>query len=147
MKPAQYNPETAPVLDLIGYGYRPAWMPADYIGPRLDCPMWVPGPDADLAYSKFDPFEVVEDLGMGEAMYTPLAISPIPTEAFFTFKEVPPCCNPGPELAVVSVPASGLLMLACIAAFMVCRTLCRHDHPGSGWVGHDSQMPKGGYKE
>mgnify|MGYP001565534288 CR=1 FL=1 len=33
MKPAQYNPETAPVLDLIGYGYRPAWMPADYIGP------------------------------------------------------------------------------------------------------------------
>ncbi|WP_103171571.1 hypothetical protein [Paracoccus sp. SY] len=40
----------APVLFLIGYGFRPAYQPADYIGPRMDCPMWLPAPDADLAY-------------------------------------------------------------------------------------------------
>lgn len=47
--------DDAPVLHLIGYGYRPAYQPADYIGPRLDCPMWLPTADADVAYlAKWD---------------------------------------------------------------------------------------------
>ena len=40
-----------------GLGFRPAYMPADYIGPRMDCPMWLPAPDADVAYhGKLDPW-------------------------------------------------------------------------------------------
>ncbi|MGN7869582.1 hypothetical protein [Paracoccus sp. 22332] len=42
--------DDAPVMHLIGYGFRPAYQPADYIGPRLDCPMWLPTADADVAY-------------------------------------------------------------------------------------------------
>lgn len=50
-----YDPAAAPVLDLVGFGFRPAWQPADYIGPRLDCPMWFPTADADVAYlAKWD---------------------------------------------------------------------------------------------
>lgn len=49
-----YSPEAAPILDLVGFGFRPAWQPADFIGPRMDCPMWLPAPDADAPYIKYD---------------------------------------------------------------------------------------------
>ncbi|GHG24450.1 hypothetical protein [Paracoccus aerius] len=42
-----YDPDTAPIIDLVGLGFRPAWQPADFIGPRMDCPMWLVAPDAD----------------------------------------------------------------------------------------------------
>ena len=45
-----YDPDTAPVLWLPGHGFTPAWQPADFIGPRADCPIWFPAPDADVAY-------------------------------------------------------------------------------------------------
>ena len=44
-----YNPDAAPVLWLVGHGFVPAWQPADFIGPRMSCPMWLPAPDADAA--------------------------------------------------------------------------------------------------
>ena len=40
----------APVMFLIGYGFRPAYQPADYVGPRLDCAMWLPTDDSNSAY-------------------------------------------------------------------------------------------------
>lgn len=50
-----YDPASVPIIDLVGLGFRPAWQPADFIGPRMDCPMWLPAPDADVAYStKYD---------------------------------------------------------------------------------------------
>lgn len=60
-----YEPDEAPIVELIGIGFRPAWQPADYIGPRMDCPMWVTAPDADDAYSaKYDgPVEQITDDG------------------------------------------------------------------------------------
>lgn len=50
-----YDPDAAPVQWIFGRGFSPAWQPADFVGPRLDCPMWVPAPDADAAWlSKYD---------------------------------------------------------------------------------------------
>lgn len=62
----------APVMFLIGYGFRPAYQPADYIGPRLDCPMWLPAPDADLAYlgGKYDaPLDAPPGNGFGFVLW------------------------------------------------------------------------------
>lgn len=72
-----HSSDDAPVLFLIGYGFRPAYQPADYIGPRMDCPMWLPVPDADAAYlAKWDgplkyemtPLDIIPESEMGRAI-------------------------------------------------------------------------------
>ena len=168
-----YDPDTAPVLNLIGHGYRPAWQPADYIGPRMDCPMWLPGPDADIAYGgKLDPFKPVEGIGMGAVVYARVVYPEAKVADGGTstgggasgkwspplFPDWPtithPCCGEPwvpHEPPIVPVPASGVMMVIAIAALALwrywpaIRSLFAQDHPGSGWVGHDSEMPRGGY--
>lgn len=138
-----YNPADAPLLDLIGIGYRPAWRPADYIGPRLDCPMWLPGPDADLPYSAkydgpIDPFmpapgESVVVLAMGgrssgggvSGHWSPPLYPDWPTITH-------PCCGepwapphrPEPPLVPIEAGAGQLLLVALVILAMS-RALCR----------------------
>lgn len=126
-----YDPDTAPVIDLIGTGYRPAWQPADYIGARLDCAMWIAAPDADVAYlAKYDlppvdPYAPVAGL--------PLIADPIMDASAIAVPPAPvwpdpwaPCCviqrpaDPLPQLPDVPVPASaGLLLVGLVALAMV----------------------------
>lgn len=55
-------------------GFRPAIYLNDFIGPRLDCPLIVPAPDADLAYSqKFDPFGHMPASGYAWGTWIPSA--------------------------------------------------------------------------
>ena len=58
--------------------------------------------------------------------------------------------NPPTTPAPVPLPATGVLLIGALA-FLTRRKWLNpfldKDIPGSGWVGHDSQMPKGGYHE
>lgn len=135
-----YDPDVAPVLTLIGIGYRPAWQPADYIGPRLDCPMWVSAPDADQAYltkydlPEIDPYAVADSLSGGQHRIMPALSVPHET-LLIAHHHSPwggistgggasgawrPCCtvtDPGlPPVAPVSISADagGLLAFAIV---------------------------------
>ena len=141
----------APVLFLIGYGYRPAHQPADYIGPRMDCPMWLPAPDADLAYlSKYDAPADALGHGFGFVLWPDTApaapqitaaslAGPIPGPAPFTAGPLipgpwhppvdypcncithPPSNPQMPEPSPVPLPASAGLLLVAVAALALWR--------------------------
>lgn len=145
------HPEFQPVVYLIGYGYRPAYQPADYIGPRMDCPMWLPAPDADLAYlAKWEaPADAPAGHGFGFVLWPdtdPAApqitaaslAGPIPGAPFTAGPLIPgpwyppvdyPCncittppVNPPlPEPAPVPLPASAGLLLVAVAALALWR--------------------------
>lgn len=130
-----YDPAAAPVLDLVGFGFRPAWQPADFIGPRMDCPMWMPAPDADLAYGGktppawIDPYAAVpSDLMVlieGAAASAPAALVSASTMTWWPLDPLPPVypcrcvtvppVDPGPQPAPVSVEAgAGAFLLVAI---------------------------------
>ena len=114
-----YNPDASPVVDLIGVGFRPAWQPADFIGPRLDCAMWVEAPDADTAYlAKYDgPIDPYAHLAGYEgplggyvgdiSACSSLAITGCGGRVFVD-TSVPPA-------SPVPVPASAVLLIVAIA--------------------------------
>lgn len=131
----------APVMFLVGYGFRPAHMPADYVGPRMDCPMWLPAPDADAAYlAKYDapasgyawgtvlPSDtapIAPQITAASLTDTVTAVSATPHPSQWwpvdPLPPVGPCCvirEPEPELppvAPVPLPASSGLLLAGLA--------------------------------
>ena len=139
----------APVMFLVGYGFRPAYQPADYIGPRLDCPMWLPAPDADVAYlgGKYDApvghgfgFVLWPDTAPAAPQITAASLAgPIPGPSPFTAGPLIPgpwfppvdypcrCITPdGPDMppvAPVPLPASAGLLLAAVAALFITRNI------------------------
>lgn len=129
-----YDPSAAPVLDLIGHGYRPAWQPADYIGPRRHCAMWLPAPDADRAWlakydGTIDPWGPIQlsggqSLGGGASgVWTP---APPPLEPVWP-DPWEPCCiwtepdYPGPPTPVVPIEVGTGLMLVVALAMLATR--------------------------
>ena len=140
----------APVLFLVGYGYRPAHQPADYIGPRMDCPMWLPAPDADVAYlgGKYDTPADTLGHGFGFVLWPDTAPAApqitaaslagvVPGPALFTAGPLIPgpwhppvdypcnCITPDsphmPPVAPVPVPASAGLLIAAVAVLFIIR--------------------------
>ena len=147
---ATLHPEFQPVVYLIGYGYRPAHQPADYIGPRMDCPMWLPAPDADLAYlgGKYDTpasplghgfgFVLWPDTTPADPQITAASLAGVvPGPAPFTAGPLIPgpwhppvdypcnCITPDspdmPPVAPVPLEASGLFLLTGLAALWLWR--------------------------
>ncbi|MBC9246708.1 hypothetical protein H4P12_08280 [Paracoccus sp. 11-3] len=118
------------IHDFPGIGFRPAWYPADFVGPRLDCPVPVAAPD--LAYlSKYDgpvdPYGHVDDLASvwaddmaGIPAWSNGADEPVPCDCLIREPYDPPSL-PAP----VPVPASGAMLLSVIAAWAVVRMLQR----------------------
>lgn len=102
-----------------GFEYRPAWLPGDYIGPRLDCPL--PWRADDQPYTgKYDGLprteitEAIEEFA-SLPVWGSTPTGPAPVNATLpgspgvvVFPGLPPCCGfwtPGrPETPVVVVP-------------------------------------------
>lgn len=81
-----YDPDSAPVLWIIGRGFTPAWQPADFIGARMDCPMWQPAPDANMAYAAkvppaLAPVQPFGHLGNWGTVLPPVAVASSPSAA------------------------------------------------------------------
>lgn len=147
-----YDPDTAPIVDLIGLGYRPSWQPADFIGPRMDCPMWVAAPDADVAMiGKFDPWAAIPASGYAWGTWIPASHAPQitaaslagPTPAPAVWHPVTPTqpwwpapgpsypchcivppVDPLPPVAPVPIPASAGLLIAAVAVLALWRRSC-----------------------
>lgn len=139
-----HSSDDDPVLFLIGYGFRPAYQPADYIGPRMDCPMWLPVPDADVAYlAKWDgplkyemtPLDIIPESEMIQVIKKMISKPSEPSHKVTWhpphWGEWPPFWNPPggcdcpavigpPESPVypapVPLPESGLLIIVGLAA-------------------------------
>ena len=134
-----------------GQGFRPAIYLNDFIGPRLDCPLIVPAPDADIAYSaKFEPFGHMPASGYAWGTWIPAAApaataetvlsaataGPAAAPPFSAGPLIPgpwpsepewPCCvirepdAPLPPVAPIPTPASASLLIAAVAAFAIIR--------------------------
>lgn len=92
-----------------GFAFAPAWLPADYIGPRLDCPLPVRADDSPYA-GKLDAWapvprteitEAIEDFG-GLPVWGSTSIGPAPVNTplpgppgvpVVVFPGAPPCCD------------------------------------------------------
>lgn len=118
-----YDPDTAPVLDLVGFGNRPAFAPANYIGPRMDCIMWLPAPDADVAYvSKYDRPEIdpfAGTYGIGSDLVTAATFWPVTTTTSRTG-----CCETE-QPAPVPLPSAGQLLAGLFLAALLARPVWR----------------------
>lgn len=150
-----FSPSVSEVRPLIGQGFRPAWQPADYIGPRMDCPRWVAAPDADLPYGqKIDPYAPLAGYGWGtwlppagaaKSAAKNASTGPGPGEGASAIPhpflplprfEWPGPFHPGPGVvhhppevpvpAPVPLPASAVLLpLALVALLLVRKRKCR----------------------
>ena len=138
-----------------GFEYRPALLPSDYIGPRLDCPLPLRDDDSPLDAGKFDAWEHVEtsvwleelqaDVPIWTATSTgPAPVNPaLPVPPGVVFANLPPCCDfwhvtPGRTVEVIIRPdpvqtapvplpgALGLMIgILCIAAIAA---ILKHNH-------------------
>lgn len=128
-----------------GLGFRPAYFPADYIGPRLDCPLPFRADDSPYA-GKLDPWQPIREAGyawgtwfpalpVGDApQVTAASLNPAPAPG--TWGGIfPPrggwpgggwCCNSGvppntelPPLAPVPIDQSGAFLGGVLIALLM----------------------------
>lgn len=136
------------------FEYRPAYVPADYIGPRMDCPLPLRDDDSPLDGKKFDAWEFIEtpvwfdELQQDVAIWSattsgPAPVNPgLPVPPGVVFPNLPPCCefwpgtpgNPGtvvtppepPQPAPVPLNGAGAYLGGTLIAAMMCAAAWRY---------------------
>ena len=106
------------------FQYAPAILPADYVGPRLDCPLPIRGDDSPLDGKKYEGTprtevtDVIEEFATDLPLWVPAIHGPVPAPVnpalpgspILTFPGLVPCCNlwtpgrPGTPVVVVTPP-------------------------------------------
>lgn len=140
MTPITYNPDTAPILWLIGYGYRPAWQPAASLNP----------PPGNKWFPRDPIFRPPTNPSPGPGHHCVINCDVI----------VPPTLPPvnPPPLAPLPLEGAALYLVAALTTLFIfavarwgvswLRTLIScfdRNYDSTGWCGHDNLMPKGGY--